>query len=138
MPNDIWKGRLQSAVIGLILICAGVWLTFQIFYRGLMSISGNPEGLVFILGPMLFFFGLTVLIRGIISGKKVVSGRNVLYCGLAMFIIGIYPIVYTPYLIGDREADVTKWLGLFIRISTGYPGILLSVIGIFIRNRRED
>ena len=138
MPNDIRKGRLKGAVIGLILICLGVWLTFQIFFRGIMSITTNPMGLVFMMGPTLFFFGMTALVRGIISGKKVVSGRNILYCGLAMFIIGIYPLIYTPYLIGDREAEVAEWLGQFIRISTGYPGILLSVVGFFIRNWKKD
>jgi hypothetical protein len=138
MPNDIRKGRLQSAVVGLILICAGGWLTYQIFYRGIMSITSNPAGLVFMLGPTLFFFGMTALIRGIVAEKRGVSGKNVLYCGLLMFIIGIYPIVYTPYLVGDQEAEVAQWLGQFIRISTGYPGILLSVIGFFIRNWRKD
>lgn len=138
MTHDIRKSRLLSTVIGLIFIGLGLWLTYQIFYRGIMSITENPIGLIFISGPALFFFGAVSMIRGIISGKNAFSGRNVFYAGLLMFIIGIYPYVYTPFIIGGRDAEVAEWLGQFIRISTGYPGILLSIIGFFIRNRNED
>lgn len=138
MSQDVWKGRRLSTLIGILFICTGGWLSYEIFYQGIMSITANPMGLVFIAGPALFFFGVTALIRGIIWGKKAFSGRNVLYSGLLMFIIGIYPFVYTPYLIGNSQAEAADWLGQFIRISTGYPGILFSIIGFFIRNKNRN
>lgn len=138
MPQNSLKIRLAGAVTGFVFIGMGGWLTYQIFCQGIMSITANPMGLIFILGPTLFFFGTMMLIRGVVSGKKAFSGRNVLYTGLLMFIIGIYPFVYTPYLIGNSRAEAAQWLGQFIRVSTGYPGIILSVIGFFIRNLNKN
>ena len=137
MSQDSKRNRWPNVVVGLILIGVGVWFVYQIFYRGIMSITSDPKSLVFISGPTLLFFGSIILIRGIVFAKKAFSGRTVLYSGLLMFIVGIYPDVYLPLLLGGKEEAVQQ-LGLFVRITTGYPGIVLSVIGFFIRNLNKD
>lgn len=137
MAKHVTRNRWPAVIIGLVFIGAGAWLTYQIFFQGIMSVTASPAGLVFMLGPACFFFGLTAAVRGLLLQKKAFSGRNVLYCGLLMAVIGIYPALYTPLLIGGRDPETAQWLGRFIRISTGYPGMLLVVVGLFIRNKNN-
>lgn len=136
MPNDVKQIRLRSAVIGLIFMGLGGLLIYQIFFQGVLVIRENTMGMIFILGPTVFFYGTLTLIRGIIWKKNAFSGRNVLYSGLFMLIIGIYPFV--SLLLGDPEAGLDRNFGLFIIISICFPGILLSIVGLFIRNLNRN
>lgn len=134
MSNDIAQIRWKSAITGLIFTGVGGWLIFQIFFQGATLIFEGPIYLVVLLGPTLFIFGAFALLRGLIWGKKAFSGRNVLYAGLFMFIVGIYPQVYLSLLFGSPDFGVVERLGQFFTISLGYPGIPLTIVGFFIRN----
>ncbi len=128
------KTRLVNAIIGLILIISGVLLIYYVFFRT----SIDDVSLIFTrlsyLSPMLCIMGIVIFIRGIFWGAPAFSGRTVLYTGLLMLLLGVFPWAYTPLIIRDRGMEGSGMLGMLIFLFVGIPGLILTIIGFIIRD----
>jgi hypothetical protein len=135
--------RTSSVIFGLVLI----GLAIGIFWYGNYDVShtkgaGNAWdflALLFILTPTMIMFGIIIIIRGCFWGAKVISGRNILITGLIMLVIGAFPWLYTPWLMGTRGGDEgSGMMGTMIFLFVGIPGLLLTILGFICGGRESD
>jgi len=126
--------RLSNAVIGLIVICIGFGIVYWFFSRIPHNVRPSLWEWLIIFGPMLIIMGIVMLMRGLLWGQSAFSGRTVLYGGLVMLLIGGFPWIYTPLLIKDHVGEGSGMLGTLLFLIVGIPGLVLTIIGFFIRD----
>jgi hypothetical protein len=135
--------RASSVIFGLILIAIAIGIFWYGNYAG-SNAKGARGGfglfdwlVIFI--PLMFMSGIVITIRGMIWGAKIWSGRNILITGLIMLVIGAFPWLYTPWLMGTRGGDEgSGMMGTLIFLFVGVPGLLLTIFGLICRGWESD
>jgi hypothetical protein len=135
--------RVSSVVFGLILIGIAIGIYWYTNYNISHTIRAQSRywflDILFTFIPTFIFAGLVITIRGIIWGARIWSGRNILITGLIMLVIGAFPWIYTPLLMGARKgSEGPGMLGTLIFLFVGIPGLIFTIFGFICGGRESD
>jgi hypothetical protein len=125
--------RLRSLIPGLFILALGVLCTYNLFQVREDRILFLPTFTIF-LGPTLLVAGLAICILRGIAGPGASKRGILLLSGLLMMLVGGFPWIYTPWLMGDRPGgEAAGMMGTLIFIFVGFPGLMLALISFFLR-----
>jgi hypothetical protein len=110
----------MQRIVGLIFIILGIILTLDF-----LNIFGQRTlfGILSLMGPVILVTGGVLILGQALS-------RSILIVGIVLLIVGGFPWIYTPYLMGTRGGDEGSGMfGTIIFILVGLPGLLMTIIG---------
>ncbi len=126
-------GRKNSG-IGLALISLGLILTYNLFHEKSDRIPLLFSDELIFYGPALLIAGIVLVLRRGAWNQRIFSRALFLQVGLIMLILGGFPWIYTPLIIRDGGMEGSGMLGLIIFIFLGLPGLIVTVLGLLMRD----
>jgi hypothetical protein len=123
--------RARALATSGILLALGLLCGFPLLHP---ESSGGGWSVLF--APTLIILGTVALVRGLIGAGSALSGRSLLWTGLAMLLGGACPWVYTGLLIGGSPGNEgAGMLGTLIFLFVGVPGLLVTIAGLSVLAR---
>ena len=121
--------RITAVLIGAGLVGLGVWMAFPFWDPHPNPHGPGPWANLALVAPTLFFCGLVAMLGGALVGTAIFRWRTLLLVGLLMLLVGAFPWIYTPLLVGDHGGEGSGMLGTLLFLFVGVPGLILTIAG---------